>query len=64
MQVNGTEPDTGQLAGPPKWPKYENVLTNSVSAFLDPEFVVMKLAGSKKFPTGTEPFAPDDDPEI
>jgi hypothetical protein len=41
MQVNGTEPDTGQLAGPPKWPKYENVLTNSVSAFLEPEFVVM-----------------------
>jgi hypothetical protein len=23
----------------------------------------MKLAGSKKFPTGTEPLAPDDDPE-
>jgi hypothetical protein len=39
-----------------------NVLTNSVSAFLDPEFVVTKLDGSKKFPIGTEPFAPDDDP--
>jgi hypothetical protein len=43
--------------------KYLNILTNSVSAFLEPEFVVMKLVGSKKFPTGTEPLAPDDDPE-
>jgi len=40
----------------------QNVLTNSVSAFLDPEFVVTKLDGSKKFPTGKEPFAPDEDP--
>jgi hypothetical protein len=40
----------------------QNVLTNSVSAFLDPEFVVTKLDGSKKLPTGKEPFAPDDDP--
>lgn len=40
----------------------QNVLTNSVSAFLDPEFVVTKLDGSKKFPIGKEPFAPDDDP--
>jgi len=40
----------------------QNVLTNSVSPFLDPEFVVTKLDGSKRFPIGKEPFAPDDDP--
>lgn len=46
-----------------KFCKPHNVLTNSVSAFLEPEFVVMKFVGSKKLPTGTEPLAPDDDPE-
>jgi hypothetical protein len=40
----------------------QKVLTNSASAFLDPECVVIKLDGSKKFPIGKEPFPPDDVP--